>query len=99
MEKRTEDWTCAELSQWLLENGVNDRVCETFEGKENYNKLNFQCVLLLDEMVDGAAFVELTDDDVKNMIKPLGQVKRVVRLIKSKTNSEVTNSEVSMHVF
>ncbi len=41
-------------------------------------------------MVDGAAFVELTEDDVKTMIKPLGQVKRVLRLIKSKINSEVS---------
>ncbi len=34
MEKRTEDWTCTELSQWLNGNGVPDIVCEKFEGKE-----------------------------------------------------------------
>ena len=32
--------------------------------------------------VDGEAFLELTEQDVKEMIKPLGQVKKIMRLQK-----------------
>jgi hypothetical protein len=37
----------------------------------------------VDESVDGAAFLDLSEDDVKMMVKPLGHVKRVLRLISS----------------
>ena len=39
----------------------------------------------VDEVVDGAAFLDLTEEDVKTLIKPIGYVKRLVRLIKSKS--------------
>ena len=39
-------------------------------------------VLHAEELI-GAAFLELSEDDVKSMVKPLGQVKRIVRLISS----------------
>ena len=35
----------------------------------------------VDESVDGAAFLDLSEDDVKMMVKPLGHVKRVLRLL------------------
>ena len=33
--------------------------------------------------MDGAAFLDLSEDDVKMMVKPLGHVKRVLRLVSS----------------
>ena len=35
----------------------------------------------IDESVDGAAFLDLTENDVKTMVKPLGHEKRVLCLI------------------
>ena len=37
----------------------------------------------VDESVDGAAFLDLSEDDVKTMVKPLGHVKRVLQLLSS----------------
>ena len=37
----------------------------------------------IDESVDGAAFLDLSEDDLKLIVKPLGHVKRVLRLISS----------------
>ena len=37
-----------------------------------------------DEQIDGAAFMELSESDVKSLVKPLGQVKKIVRLVNSK---------------
>ena len=34
----------------------------------------------VDESVDGAALLDLSEGDVKMMVKPLGHVKRVLRL-------------------
>ena len=34
-------------------------------------------------MIDGAALADLTEQDVESLVKPLGQVKRIVRLINS----------------
>ena len=35
----------------------------------------------IDESVDGAAFLELSEADIKTMVKPLGHVKRILRLL------------------
>ena len=37
----------------------------------------------LEQEIDGEAFLELTEVDVKDMIKPLGQVKKVMRIQKA----------------
>ena len=34
-------------------------------------------------MIDGTALGELTEGDIKSLVKPLGQVKRIVRAINS----------------
>lgn len=36
---------------------------------------------ILEKSVDGAAFLDLTEGDVKTLVKPLGHVKHVLRLI------------------
>ncbi len=40
----------------------------------------------IEELIDGAAFMELSESDVKSLVKPLGQVKKISRLISSKAN-------------
>ncbi|XP_064403971.1 uncharacterized protein LOC135349363 isoform X1 [Halichondria panicea] len=52
------------LSSWLEEKGVQDSYCEVFEDNE----------------IDGEAFLELTENDIKELVKPLGVVKKLVRL-------------------
>ena len=37
----------------------------------------------LEDQIDGEAFCELTEEDVKAIVKPLGVVKRITRLLKS----------------
>lgn len=46
----------------------------------------------VDESVDGAAFLDLSEDDVKTMIKPLGHVKRVLCLISSVKSKVITHT-------
>ena len=48
-------------------------------------------------MVDGAAFVELTESDVKELVKALGLVKRIMRLQQQiKSESSHNTSVVSL---
>lgn len=49
--------------------------------------LSLCCV---DESVDGAAFLDLSEGDVKTMVKPLGHVKRVLRLISGAKSKVIT---------
>lgn len=37
----------------------------------------------IDDQIDGAAFTELTEGEVKAIVKPLGVVKKILRLQKS----------------
>ena len=52
-------------------------------------------IVSLDESVDGAALLDLSEDDVKIMVKPLGHVKRVLRLISSVKTKVITHVPVS----
>ena len=36
--------------------------------------------VLTENEIDGAAFFELTEKDVKEMIKPMGQIKKIMRI-------------------
>lgn len=40
-------------------------------------------IFYVDNEIDGTAFGELTEDDVKTIIKPLGVVKKIMRLQRS----------------
>lgn len=40
------------------------------------------CNILTENEIDGEAFFDLTEQDVKDMINPLGQVKKVMRIQK-----------------
>ena len=75
-----------ELSTWLQEEGVDLTYCEIFEGRYHnllwHDPVSLYC-LLLDNEIDGPAFIELTENDIKTMIKPLGVVKKILRLQKS----------------
>ena len=37
-------------------------------------------LFLLENEIDGASFCELTEQEIKSMIKPIGVVKRILRL-------------------
>lgn len=45
-----------------------------------YNKLVIQHIA---NEIDGRDFLELTENDVKELVKPLGQVKKIIRLQKT----------------
>ena len=51
----------------------------------------------IDESVDGAAFLDLTEKDVKTMVKPLGHIKRVLRLI-STLKSKASCAKSASHL-
>jgi hypothetical protein len=56
--------TKEEVKEWLEDNGISPDYSEKFDENE----------------IDGAAFLELTESDVKDLVNPLGIVKKVIRL-------------------
>ena len=46
--------------------------------------------------IDGAAFFDLTENDVKEMIKPLGQVKKIIRIQKLWKQNCASTEETSI---
>lgn len=87
-----------EMSALLENEGLPVSVADTFEGERSfflvlniitvffntnwfmYNKLVIQHIA---NEIDGRDFLELTENDVKELVKPLGQVKKIIRLQKT----------------
>ena len=46
----------------------------------------FFLLLPIDNEIDGECFIELSDAEVKELIKPLGIAKKVIRIIKEVSN-------------
>ena len=77
---------------------------------KTYSKLEFHYIVLfladnfsfklfsLDNQIDGEAFCELTEEDIKQMVQPLGVVKKICRLQKSVTSIHEA-STVSSSIF
>jgi hypothetical protein len=54
-----------DLGVWLQDQGIPGEYCEKFE----------------DNFIDGREFVKLTEDEVKQMVPPLGLAKKIIRMI------------------
>lgn len=93
MEEKIRKMSVTDLSMWLDENGIQSTYCEQFEGAlamlYTYYGSCFKPGILsfLENEIDGEAFCELSETDIKAIIKPLGIVKRIIRLQKSIINS------------
>lgn len=71
-----------EVYEWLQSNGVSVEYCETFEG-EFLECFSYPFLSNIENEIDGSAFMELTEADIKQLIKPIGVVKKIIRLQKS----------------
>jgi hypothetical protein len=56
----------SELSDWLVENGIPVEVSMSFE----------------DHAIDGESFLELTEQDIKDLVPKIGHIKKVLKLSK-----------------
>jgi len=83
-----------EVAMFLKENGIADDVCETFEGadiREVLKVYRYVCIAdhvlpcrvslsITENEIDGQAFLDLSEDDVKSLTSKLGVVKKICRL-------------------
>ena len=76
------------LGDFLTENGIPHDFVSAFEGKSEFPELCVTCHLVLpstissdsDNQIDGETFLELTEADVKEMVKPIGIVKKIMKV-------------------
>lgn len=82
-----------EIRDFLEENGVPAEIAERFEGEfavylflkhalKLFGMFFSLCLNITEEDIDGAAFLELSEADIKSMVPKLGMVKKIARLQK-----------------
>lgn len=75
--------TPVEVAMFLKDNGIGSDVCDAFESKSQYAHvvtIVHAMMFFLANEIDGQAFVDLSESDVKTMTSKLGLVKKIMRL-------------------
>ena len=77
------------LSNWLkTDGGIPDKYCEVFKGRltvvfsctYSYTWSDIVCWSTLENYIDGEVFVSLTEQDIKEMVPPIGLLKKILKL-------------------
>lgn len=81
-----------EFSMWLKDKGISPRICDIFEGtrqaraghwslaRETTTLYQLFLVIYTENEIDRESFLDMNEADFKAMVKPLGVVKKLVRL-------------------
>ena len=77
-----------EVAVWMGSSGIPAEVCEVFEGRSPVLRqfvvfslsMWILCICPLENEIDGTAFLELTETDIRGLVPKLGLVKKICRL-------------------
>lgn len=77
-----EKLSVAELSHFLTEKGIPATFCKAFEGiAKEICICTYLCCISSENLVNGRAFLKLSQIDVKKMVPPTGLAKKICALI------------------
>lgn len=73
-----------DFEAYLLEKGIPSSFISVFSGKYTHNRMKtlYRMFYILEQHMDEESFLELTEVEIKGLIKPLGIVKKLVILQK-----------------
>ena len=76
-----------EVRDFLTESGISEAIADTFHGKfyvyMYYSMFHVNLIDVTENEIDGESFLELTEEDIAKLVKPLGIVKKMLKILRS----------------
>ena len=101
MEELFSTYDVEEVGDYLKEKGIPDDIVACFKGGKSFWysswRINVMLLMFVEHQLDGQSFLDLSELDIKGIVKPLGVVKKLLRLQKEVSGKLLRCSLVPSH--